>query len=165
MKWTPTLYFLRICKLHLVSNINGCVFKVVIQACCLWFLRFSRLLGSDIRRMEDWAGFKCRCFYLPAQGVKSSEASEQHRNPWAILKRDTGLRITVKLWWFDKLCCCLLQAGEAHSAGHVTRLMRGRHRNVHLNSQPPWSMRGCVNKLDSSSGLKVEPVIPAWCDV
>lgn len=107
--------------------------------------------------MEGWATSRLPCFSL----FTSREDGIVRRSwtTWTALRRDTGLRFTVKLYWINKFCICLFQGWEAHPAGQSG----SAHTQVpcgYLKSQPPCIVRSCGNQPDSSSALKVVPGIP-----
>lgn len=155
MKWTLSFCFLR-CKLLLVRIINGYLKR------SFWHASHDFKVFQTIRRWHKIHGRlgSFLSFYvflsLPAQRVKLSEAPE-HRNPWAILTRGTGLRFTVKQWWFNKFCCWFCRPGRHVQPGTAAQLTLGCHLNVYLKSQPPWMMRSWVNQLDSSTSSKSGP--------
>lgn len=125
----------------------------------LVILRLSRLSEGDIRYTKGWAAFKLPCFSLFKQHrVKLSEAPEQHRNPWAILKREIELRFTVKLWCFNNFCCWLSRAREARPAGH------GNSADTRVPSERLSEASASLyrEKLCKSAGLLISSKSRAW---
>lgn len=110
--------------------------------------------------MEGWATFRLPCFSLFTS--REGEIVRRSWTTWTTLRRDTGLRFTVKsieLISFTSVCS---RAGRHAQLGKVAQLTHRCHLHAHLKSQPPCIVRSCGNQLSSSSALKGVPGIPVW---